>query len=223
MVPQRACAFVTYTSREGSEKAADNLANKLVIKGLRLKLMWGRPQVPKSELEGTGDGEESQKSNPSGGILSHGGMLPRAVISQQQHQQPNIVGQEQAPFNYFNLPPPPPPTERPFYPSMDPQRMGAVAPGQESSTNSDQPDASKPGQPAQPVQQYGGPPMGPPPRPPPYGFSHQGPPPPQFQQQHFQGPLYGPPRGPPHAYQQFPPPFPPGPPPPRQPYYAPQY
>jgi pre-mRNA-splicing factor RBM22/SLT11 len=43
MVPQRACAFVTYTSREGSEKAADNLANKLVIKGLRLKLMWGRP------------------------------------------------------------------------------------------------------------------------------------------------------------------------------------
>ncbi|KAH8963752.1 hypothetical protein BDL97_04G029100 [Sphagnum fallax] len=222
MVPQRACAFVTYTSREGSEKAADNLANKLVIKGLRLKLMWGRPQVPKSELEGTGDGEESQKPNPGGGILSHGGMLPRAVISQQQHQQPNIVGQEQATFNYFNLPPPPPPAERPFYPSMDPQRMGAVAPGQESTAGSDQADGSKPVPPTQPVQ-YGGPPMGPPPLP--YGFSHQGPPPPQFQQQHFQGPPpYGPSRGPPHAYQQQPQPlFQPGPPPPRQPYYVLQY
>ncbi|GJX54618.1 zinc finger CCCH domain-containing protein 49-like protein [Tanacetum coccineum] len=43
MVLQRACAFVTYTTREAAEKAADELSNKLVIKGLRLKLMWGRP------------------------------------------------------------------------------------------------------------------------------------------------------------------------------------
>jgi pre-mRNA-splicing factor RBM22/SLT11 len=35
-VPQCACAFATYTSQEGSEKVADNLANKLVIKDLRL-------------------------------------------------------------------------------------------------------------------------------------------------------------------------------------------
>lgn len=35
-VPQSACAFATYTSQEGSERVADNLANKLVIKGLRL-------------------------------------------------------------------------------------------------------------------------------------------------------------------------------------------
>lgn len=56
----RACAFVTYTTREGAEKAAEELSNKLVIKGLRLKLTWGKPQAPK-----------------------HGGLLPRAAISQQ--------------------------------------------------------------------------------------------------------------------------------------------
>ena len=49
MVLQRACAFVTYTTREGAEKAAEELANKLVIKGVRLKLMWGKPQAPKPE------------------------------------------------------------------------------------------------------------------------------------------------------------------------------
>jgi len=39
MVLQQACAFVTYTTREGAEKAAEELSNKLVIKGVRLKLM----------------------------------------------------------------------------------------------------------------------------------------------------------------------------------------
>ncbi|KAL0454474.1 UNVERIFIED_CONTAM: Zinc finger CCCH domain-containing protein 40 [Sesamum latifolium] len=34
-VLQRACAFVTYTTRESAEKAAEELANKLVIRGLR--------------------------------------------------------------------------------------------------------------------------------------------------------------------------------------------
>ncbi|KAK1350669.1 hypothetical protein POM88_054590 [Heracleum sosnowskyi] len=49
MVPSRACAFVTYMTRESAEKAAEELSNKLVIKGLRLKLMWGRPEPPKLE------------------------------------------------------------------------------------------------------------------------------------------------------------------------------
>ena len=43
MVLQRACAFVTYTAREGAEKAAEELSNKLVIKGLRLKLASTAP------------------------------------------------------------------------------------------------------------------------------------------------------------------------------------
>lgn len=49
MVPSQGCAFVTYTTRESAEKAAKELSNKLVIKGLRLKLMWAMPQPPKPD------------------------------------------------------------------------------------------------------------------------------------------------------------------------------
>lgn len=193
MVPQRACAFVTYTTREGAEKAADHLANKLVINGLRLKLMWGRPQVAKADID---EKDEDGKSNP---VLPHGGMLPRALISQQQQQQ------HEPGSNYFNLPPPSLSTDRPFYPSMDPQRMGAVMKQSEGS-NLEQGEGSSN------LEQR--PPMGPPP----YGYSPQGPHPgphPHFQQQHFRGPPPYPQGPPPHSYQQYPPPqFQGGPPPP---------
>jgi pre-mRNA-splicing factor RBM22/SLT11 len=46
-VAARNCAFVTYTTREAAETAAAKLANQLVVKGERLKLMWGKPQAPK--------------------------------------------------------------------------------------------------------------------------------------------------------------------------------
>jgi pre-mRNA-splicing factor RBM22/SLT11 len=126
MVLQRACAFVTYTTREGAEKAAEELANKLVIKGVRLKLMWGKPQAPKPEEDEAG----------RQGHVAHGGMLPRAVISQQQSgdqpQPPGMEGQQQpaSASYYFNIPAPPA-AERKLYPSMDPQRMGALVESQE--------------------------------------------------------------------------------------------
>uniref|UniRef100_A0A2P2MKJ7 Uncharacterized protein n=1 Tax=Rhizophora mucronata TaxID=61149 RepID=A0A2P2MKJ7_RHIMU len=129
IVPQRAIAFVTYTTREGAEKAAEELSNKLVIKGLRLKLMWGRPQAPKPELEGS---EETRQH----AAMAHSGMLPRAVISQQQNQlHPPGTGDQPPPMHYFNIPPPPQ-QERTLYPSMDPQRMGAIVPSQEGATGS---------------------------------------------------------------------------------------
>ena len=127
MVLQRACAFVTYTTREGAEKAAEELANKLVIKGVRLKLMWGKPQAPKPEEDESG----------RQGQVSHGGLLPRAVISQQQGsdqpQPPGMEGQHQpqAPASYYFNIPAPPAAERTLYPSMDPQRMGAVVKSQD--------------------------------------------------------------------------------------------
>ncbi|GBG67342.1 hypothetical protein CBR_g479 [Chara braunii] len=173
LVPNRACAFITYTSRQGAEKAAEACANKLVIKGLRLKLMWGRPQVPKLE-EGKGEDDEDGEGRGSilgaGGAgilgsgaaastsgsgassqtgasslpstslpaLTHGGLLPRAVMPVQQQQPPQQQHQPPPPslpppVNYFNIPPPPPPlglpgSDKSYYPSMDPQRMGAVTP-----------------------------------------------------------------------------------------------
>lgn len=132
LIIQRACAFVTYTTREGAERAAEELSNKLVVKGLRLKLLWGKPQAPKVETE-------SQQENNSArqeGLISHthSGMLPRAVVSLSQQQgggqmpQPPGTGNQQ-PLQYFNIPVPP--SNRTSYPSMDPQRMGALIPNQE--------------------------------------------------------------------------------------------
>ncbi|XXG56746.1 hypothetical protein AAC387_Pa03g4080 [Persea americana] len=202
MVLQRACAFVTYTTREAAEKAAEDLSNKLVIKGLRLKLMWGKPQAPKPESENQGDETARQ------GMVAHGGMLPRSVISQQQTQQLQPPGtQDQVPLHYFNIPAPPPP-ERTFYPSMDPQRMGAIVPSQEASSSSDAKVGSGK------LQQQG-------------PFAHQGPPHQGPYPQLFPG--YGympPPPPPPQAYPQYPhyqSVAPPGPPPPPQPQATQQY
>ncbi|GKU94911.1 hypothetical protein SLEP1_g8335 [Rubroshorea leprosula] len=172
MVLDKACAFVTYTTREGAEKAAEELSNKLVIKGLRLKLMWGKPQAPKPESE-TSDGARQQAA------VAHSGMLPRAVISQQQNQfQPFGTQDQTQPMHYFNIPPPPQ-QDRAFYPSMDPQRMGALVPSQDGET--------KPGSEKQPQgQQYAYQAMPPPPHGqyphqlhPPYGYM---PPIPPYQQ-----------------------------------------
>ncbi|KAL6008697.1 hypothetical protein ACLOJK_021923 [Asimina triloba] len=195
MVLQRACAFVTYTTREGAEKAAEELSNKLVIKGLRLKLMWGKPQAPKLE-------SEIQDALSVGqGVVAHTGMLPRSVISQQQSQHVPPPGtQEQPPMHYFNIPPPVP-TERTLYPSMDPQRMGALVPSQDSSGSGDAKAGTE--------QQQLLPPQ--PPRPPmPQGhYAYQGPPPPQ--QGYY--PQYYPPYGYMHppTYQPHHPPYPPPP------------
>ncbi|XP_068668352.1 zinc finger CCCH domain-containing protein 40-like [Aristolochia californica] len=206
LVPQRACAFVTYTTREGAEKAAEELSNKLVINGLRLKLMWGRPQAPKPETE--------NQDNMAGSV-AHGGMLPRAVISQQQTQHPQPPGTQDQPqyYNYFNIPVPAQP-ERAYYPSMDPQRMGAVVPSQEATGGSasgsgdgkaeKQPAAPPPGQ-----FPYPGPPHPGPSHPgqyqqfyPQYGYMHPPPPPPPYQQYPHPYQSGGPPPPPPPAGQQ---------------------
>lgn len=48
-VESRSCAFVTFSSRADAENAAEKLQNKLIVKGIRLKLMWGRPQERRAE------------------------------------------------------------------------------------------------------------------------------------------------------------------------------
>ena len=55
-VESRNCAFVTYTTREGAEKAAAALAHQLFIKGEKLKVMWGKPQAPRGSGTGGGAG-----------------------------------------------------------------------------------------------------------------------------------------------------------------------
>ncbi|GAA0169270.1 RNA splicing factor [Lithospermum erythrorhizon] len=193
LVPQRACAFVTYTTREGAERAAEELSNKLVIKGQRLKLLWGKPQAPRLESEG-GSGEASQQAN-----VAHSGLLPRAVISQQQNQPLQPLGTQNQPtaVPYFNIPPLPH-QDRAYYPSMDPQRMGAMIPSQDGASGSDENRNSSD---KQPQQHYPYPPPMPPHQAPfypgyyqPYGHM---PPPPPYQQYppHHQPMMHPPPPG----------------------------
>ncbi|CAE5962272.1 unnamed protein product [Arabidopsis arenosa] len=64
-------ALVTYTDREGAEKATQGLSKWLLINGQRLKLAWGRPQ----------DNEPDQDSLNQQGTVADSGLL-----SQQQNR-----------------------------------------------------------------------------------------------------------------------------------------
>lgn len=183
MVLQRACAFVTYTTREGAERAAEELANKLVIKGLRLKLLWGRPQVPKPESDGSDEARQQA-------AVAHSGLLPRAVISQQHNQPlpPPGTGDLPPAVPYFNIPQP----ERTYYPSMDPQRMGALVPSQEGASSGPSGSGENRSGPEKPQP----------------GHHFPFPPPMRPPQGQFYQPYYPPPYGympPPPPYQQYPP------------------
>ncbi|XP_021767596.1 zinc finger CCCH domain-containing protein 40-like [Chenopodium quinoa] len=192
MVLQRACAFVTYTTREAAEKAAEELSNKLVIKGLRLKLMWGRPQQPKPEI----DGAEQAKQQAA---VAQSGMLPRSLISQQHsHLQPPGTSQDQIhPMPYFNIPAPPQ-LERTLYPSMDPQRMGALVSSQDGSGSSNGPSGSGENKAGPASEKH-------PQNHQPYGYQGMPPPPGHFQQPYYQpyGGYMPPPPPPPPHYQQY--------------------
>ncbi|KAL5718625.1 hypothetical protein ACHQM5_011507 [Ranunculus cassubicifolius] len=67
IVHQHACAFVTYTTRQAAENAAEVLSNKLVVKGVRLKLSWGKSQVkdPKAGVPQQQGWPEGHKHPPS--------------------------------------------------------------------------------------------------------------------------------------------------------------
>lgn len=44
MVPRQNCAFVCFTTRAAAETASERSFNKLILKGRRLKIMWGKSQ-----------------------------------------------------------------------------------------------------------------------------------------------------------------------------------
>ncbi len=48
MVPKQQCAFVCFTNRYSAETAAERSFNKLILKGRRLKILWGKSQGAKS-------------------------------------------------------------------------------------------------------------------------------------------------------------------------------
>ncbi|CAH8379562.1 unnamed protein product [Eruca vesicaria subsp. sativa] len=100
ILAEKACAFVTYTTRQEAEKAMQELSNRLVINGQRLKLTWGRSHVPKHD-------QDSWKYQQGSSVAAQSGLLPPPMQQQNYYMHP-------APANQ----------DRPYYPSMDPQRMG---------------------------------------------------------------------------------------------------
>ncbi len=48
-IERKHCAFVTFTSRSAAETAAEALSNRLIIKGNRCRLLWGKPQEKRDE------------------------------------------------------------------------------------------------------------------------------------------------------------------------------
>lgn len=48
MVPKQQCAFVCFTNRYSAETAAERSFNKLIVKGRRLKILWGKSQGAKA-------------------------------------------------------------------------------------------------------------------------------------------------------------------------------
>jgi pre-mRNA-splicing factor RBM22/SLT11 len=169
-VASRFCAFVTFTERSAAEKAAEALHNKLIIKGVRLRLMWGRG----------GQGQRQQEHDPMQPIPS--GMGGAAAAAGGGGGGPPMAAAAQQ--NFFGLP------EGAMYPSMDPSAQGSAMkrPGEQQEGQQD--GSKRPRAPGPPQTGYGAPPPMPPmpmagmppPHmmmpPPGYGMPHPGMPPP---------------------------------------------
>ncbi|KAG2327535.1 hypothetical protein Bca52824_010263 [Brassica carinata] len=104
---EKACASVTYTARGGAEKAAEELSNKLFVKGQRLKISWGRPQVPKTDPDVQYYIHPPPSQHPHQERLFYPSMDPRrmgAVISSQDSGS-NTSDNREASSSSYPMPP----------------------------------------------------------------------------------------------------------------------
>lgn len=68
LLPGKGCGFIQFTTRNSAEMAAEKAFNKLIIKGRRLTIRWGRPQSQQTAAPGE-EGEGTKRSlNPVPGI-----------------------------------------------------------------------------------------------------------------------------------------------------------
>ena len=118
------CAFVQFVSRKDAEEACSKSAGRLVIKGRRLNVKWGRSQSSKSATQ-TKKAQEEKKLPQMRGVP---GALPQP--DQVWGNTGNMYYQPQA----FNIAPPTGPPAPPgtfpnqhqiYYPSQDPNLNGA--------------------------------------------------------------------------------------------------
>ena len=121
VLPAKGCAFVAYTTREGAEKAAQSLAHKLVVKGLRLNLMWGRPLAPRPQAQAIESQPPAPRPAPPPGERASLPMYPSmdplqmGSVGVGRVEKEGGGGEGEAPV-YRHFRPPPPMQPPPFYP-----------------------------------------------------------------------------------------------------------
>ena len=112
------CCFITYAEREYAEEAFSALANKLMIKGQKYKLMWGRPQNQnKIQNEDEEELNKIEKKNfqyeTQCPIYNSKNYTPKVIVNEKSVNIPISA-------NLFD------PNVKPYYPSMDPNSQGGL-------------------------------------------------------------------------------------------------
>jgi len=145
MLPHKGCAFIQYTTRQSAEMAADRSFNKLTLKNRKITIRWGRPQsqtasivtdksmdpvpglpeaLPMPDffgLDNSGSGPAAKRYRSDAPSFQNfptsSGRPPALVVPQIPYINPTPLP----------LPPVPPNTvgRKIYYPSQDPQRLGA--------------------------------------------------------------------------------------------------
>ncbi|KAJ1952952.1 Pre-mRNA-splicing factor slt11, partial [Dipsacomyces acuminosporus] len=97
VVPKGNCAFINFKTRAAAEAASQAAMGGCVIKGVPLRLAWGKakPKGPQSEIasKGTGSGETTRESHPTRASIP---LPPGAVGSAESEaypsQDPTVLG-----------------------------------------------------------------------------------------------------------------------------------
>eukprot|EP00357_Protocruzia_adherens_P018101 CAMPEP_0115000166 /NCGR_PEP_ID=MMETSP0216-20121206/16594_1 /TAXON_ID=223996 /ORGANISM="Protocruzia adherens, Strain Boccale" /LENGTH=408 /DNA_ID=CAMNT_0002365209 /DNA_START=25 /DNA_END=1251 /DNA_ORIENTATION=- len=119
VVSKHACAFVTFQTRESAEEAMKHLYNRLVINTVRMKLLWGRSQQERREIQEKKQAEQNAKRT--------------AITSSSASAEGNPTGKHQAitdpkamasllqnGLDVLNS------SGKSSYPSMDPTALGGI-------------------------------------------------------------------------------------------------
>lgn len=112
LVAKQKCAFITFTTREAAEKAAETSFNKLIIKGRRLRILWGKAQsmLPAPGKKGGAD------LAPVPGLPDALPLFDPFNLNQQSEPPPTL----NAPSRSYQQPGVPPQQQRPPYPPVMP-------------------------------------------------------------------------------------------------------
>ncbi|KAI6222462.1 Pre-mRNA-splicing factor RBM22 [Aphelenchoides fujianensis] len=136
MIPQKCCAFIQFTTREAAERAAEKSFDQLVLKEQKVRVRWGTPRSDSSQQHQIQNRELDPVPNIASlptpdffGLHNSAPMVPTAV----KRAAGGFPEPPEPPkrLNVPNVPAPSssggdgPSTSKIYYPSQDPQRLGA--------------------------------------------------------------------------------------------------